>query len=399
MKPSDLRVKSNRWLRRIIAQRPPGRVLNVGCGSDEDFEGGHYSDWFVPDEVVNVDIEPNQGVDIVANSEQLPFPDSYFSSVFANWMLYKTDEPRTLRELRRVAQIGATIFLSYSGASDSKDISRLRQLAADNIDIEEVVTIPYRAPRDCTPRVADVLYGRMRDVPVLTTPTDPGGESFVVRLVEPVLLVVAHWDDEVVSAGGTLSRYGRDWDVVCVTRREHVAGFENAFKAVCEECQARAVTLDIPHRTTAYRGESIGEFYHNTRRTRITPQILKAAMDAEGIRLDQYGTVITHHFDGDIGGHPHHRQIARACKRLMFDGNLMMFAPRHGDLLTPDVGAQRERLLRHYYHSAVEMGLTGWSPVVGPLPQSERFVQYPVGKSIFQSISTITRHLRETFSH
>lgn len=378
MSPSDLRVKSNRWLRRIISRQTFGTVLNLGCGTDEDGEGSKYSRWFNADRVIRIDVERHPGLDAITTSERLPMSDGSCDAIFANWMIYKTNVRQTLSEMERVIRPGGELFLSYAGAEGSRELQELRQTLRARVSISDLVTIPYRAPRDRTPRIADLLHGRIGASCSQSTPPVHDGESLAVRIVEPVLLLIAHWDDEIVSAGGTLLKYGRGWDVVTVTKREHLAAFEEAFQEVCAECGARAVTLNIPHRTEPWRGQAAAEFYASTERTEITTPGLKAALQQSGIDLQTYGTIITHHYDGDVGRHVHHRQIARAIHQLCPQGNIIHFAPGHGELYTvldPETCQKRNALLDHYRQRARILVGPTWEPSPHPLPTEERFAE------------------------
>ena len=63
-------------------------VLNVGCGADDDFEGGKYSEWFDCRDVIQVDVDSFPNLTHQAASERLPLPDQSVDCIFANWNNY-----------------------------------------------------------------------------------------------------------------------------------------------------------------------------------------------------------------------------------------------------------------------------------------------------------------------
>jgi SAM-dependent methyltransferase len=104
-----------------VAEGMPRRVLEVGCGWGDlavrlqDELGA---------EVVAVDISPrmvelarDRGVDArVADVHDLPFADSEFDCVTANWMLYHVaDLDRGVSELARVLQPGGRLVAATNG--------------------------------------------------------------------------------------------------------------------------------------------------------------------------------------------------------------------------------------------------------------------------------------------
>ena len=380
--PTDLRMKSNRWLRQVVCDKTFDTVLNVGCGADDDFEGGKYSEWFDCRDMIQVDVESFPNLTHQAESECLPLPDQSVDCIFANWMIYKTDVLRTLEEFHRVAKPDATVIVSFAADQKTNEIEQLRESIASYVNERDSVCIPYRPPSNRTERIAEIMYGTIRRSPIATSQVElrPNDyrQSLVVNIVPPVALIVAHWDDEVVSAGATLLKYGQGWDVICATRREHVSAFEDVFRQVCQSCGARPITLDIPHRKTPYKGGSVQDFYQTTERTKIRPKVFSAALDRSGIDLSKYNTVITHHFNGDIGGHPHHRQIAYAVSKLVPHKKLILFAPKHGPLHTeaaPEIIAGRNQLLECYLKVGREHIHSSWKPCVEELPGREQFAR------------------------
>jgi hypothetical protein len=137
-----------------------------------------------------------------------------------------------------------------------------------------------------------------------------------VPFKSPVLVIVAHWDDETVLLGGTLIKYGAGWTVVSVTQKQHVPGYQEIFNCVCRECNATPVTLSIRQREKKFNSAttSLEEFCSSVKRTEITIPILTRKLG--GILGRQYSTVITHHPDGDLGRHLQHKEVAAGVTSL-----------------------------------------------------------------------------------
>lgn len=80
---------------------PDDLVLNIGAGSTD--YGSH---------VVNLEIEPGDGVDVVGVAEELPFADEAFAGVILMAVLeHVQDEARTLSEARRVLAPGGRLLI------------------------------------------------------------------------------------------------------------------------------------------------------------------------------------------------------------------------------------------------------------------------------------------------
>jgi hypothetical protein len=140
----------------------------------------------------------------------------------------------------------------------------------------------------------------------------------------PVLLLVAHWDDEVLLAGGTLKKYGRGWTVVCATNKDYMAYQENVFKEVCKSADANPITLPIYHRTERFDGsqESAIDFERRAKHKSLTAKMIVDAFKNVNIDIGKYNTIITHHPNGDLGRHIHHRQLGNIVPRL-FKGKIV----------------------------------------------------------------------------
>jgi hypothetical protein len=134
----------------------------------------------------------------------------------------------------------------------------------------------------------------------------------------PVLLLVAHWDDEVLLAGGTLKKYGKGWTVVSATNKDFLPYQENVFKDVCKSANADPITLPILHRTERFdeTKETASDFYRRAKRTSLTANMIVDAFKKVDIDFAKFQTVITHHPNGDYGGHVNHKQLGNIIPKL-----------------------------------------------------------------------------------
>lgn len=142
--------------------------------------------------------------------------------------------------------------------------------------------------------------------------------TFDAVIRPPVLLLVAHWDDETISAGGTLARRVRGWDVVCVTTRLRGKP-ELGYREACELCGATPVSLGFPHKCDSSLPEK-------NVLAPITVEVLTSGLRRAAILPESYGTVITHHPQGDVGQHPQHREISQVMAKLVSRDHLFYFS-------------------------------------------------------------------------
>jgi SAM-dependent methyltransferase len=92
-------LTARKFVRRFPAD---ARILNVGSGVHR-----------YRSSMVNLDIYPYRGVDIVADATALPFPDDTFEGAICECLLEHVPEPKkVVKEMVRVLKPGGTIFLS-----------------------------------------------------------------------------------------------------------------------------------------------------------------------------------------------------------------------------------------------------------------------------------------------
>ena len=104
-----------RWLRTQaaeLAQGPPVRILDVGCGVKP------YYPFFAPvaAEYVGVDVVENPAAELLGPVEALPVDDASFDVVLCTQVLEHCDDPDlAIRELRRVTRPGGRVLASTHG--------------------------------------------------------------------------------------------------------------------------------------------------------------------------------------------------------------------------------------------------------------------------------------------
>lgn len=124
----QLRAVAVQLKHRISTRWPPGsaiRVADIGC-RDRPYEPlfrGRAREY------VGVDLAAGPTVDVVAEADDLPFPDGSFDCVLATQMLQLTPDPsKAVREFHRVLAPGGTLFLSTLGVgfADRSAVDRWR---------------------------------------------------------------------------------------------------------------------------------------------------------------------------------------------------------------------------------------------------------------------------------
>ncbi len=141
---------------------------------------------------------------------------------------------------------------------------------------------------------------------------------------ENTLVVIAHWDDEIISAWAAMLRYRAD--VLCVTEKKSRL-YADVYEEVVRSCGGDAYNWHLPIRDT--RG----------RRTKLDTKENQQRL-ATFVKKKGYNNVFTHHLNGDVGCHPQHRMIASLCYRSLYslggETQLFMFGSGKGPILLSD---------------------------------------------------------------
>jgi len=136
---------------------------------------------------------------------------------------------------------------------------------------------------------------------------------------KPVLLIVAHWEDEIIHAGSALLTQGKDWTMVCATICNYRLFTKKHFETIGKDLGARTETLNINQRPIAlkdFKG-TIQQYVSQVPCVELTPSLIMQKLLNTGIYLRNYATIITHGFDGDINGHIQHKQLAKTMSVLV----------------------------------------------------------------------------------
>lgn len=131
-----------RKLRRALMQNASGKILDVACGTGENFP------FFSPeDDITAVDLSPGMlsiareranrlGLKInyqVMDAEELKFPDDYFHAVISAMSTCTFPDPiRALQEMKRVIKDDGRILLLEHGRSRLGFIGRYQDKSAEN---------------------------------------------------------------------------------------------------------------------------------------------------------------------------------------------------------------------------------------------------------------------------
>ncbi len=117
-----------------------GRTLNIGSGPRR-----------IAKDVMNVDIHPYPGVDIVTNGNSIPLPDNSVARIVSDNVLEHVDDPHgAVREMHRLLSSGGTVYVStpflYPFHSSPSDHQRWTVLGLERLFSEfEIVEIGVRA--------------------------------------------------------------------------------------------------------------------------------------------------------------------------------------------------------------------------------------------------------------
>lgn len=158
--PTELRKKTNRWIRQTIGGLHFGIVLNLGCGSDSDKEGSTYSQYFTYDKLIKIDNNPKYKVNHIANAENMPIDSNSIDFLFMNWVIYKTDMLRTIQEMKRVLKKEAKALISYADPSKNR-VDEIRRALEEAFIPISAFTLDYCFKE--IERRAEVIYGKLKD--------------------------------------------------------------------------------------------------------------------------------------------------------------------------------------------------------------------------------------------
>jgi SAM-dependent methyltransferase len=105
--PIWLSARENRRnVRRALAALPPGRLLDIGCGT-KPFKCRNDLQW------VGVDVAGNPDADVYGSALALPFPDGSFDCVLSTQVLEHLEDPSlALAECARVLRPSGFLILS-----------------------------------------------------------------------------------------------------------------------------------------------------------------------------------------------------------------------------------------------------------------------------------------------
>ena len=159
---SKLRIETNKWIRSQLEGKSYAVVLNLGCGSDRDKEGGYYSDYFRADKVLKLDKKRVSGVTFGV-AEDLPYADQFVDFVFSNWVIYVTDLHKSIPEICRVIKPGGEVLISYSDPEFDKMKRVARHLDKVFITIARFGPVLYFGERAGVPdKNVEILYGKLK---------------------------------------------------------------------------------------------------------------------------------------------------------------------------------------------------------------------------------------------
>ena len=151
-------VPWGRWLREHLEYAEGARILEVGCGAGwlwQSTEAAAARDWrpCLTDLSAGMVAEARSALGgdsrfrfLVADAQQLPFPDDHFDGALACHMLYHVpDRPRAIAELARVLRPGGRLFAATNGGNHLRELwecidqvvsASVRKTAAQNFGLD-----------------------------------------------------------------------------------------------------------------------------------------------------------------------------------------------------------------------------------------------------------------------
>lgn len=102
---SEIKIRgvwTEKNLARVLASSADKRILNIGSSSAKTYKN-----------IINLDIGPYSGVDVVADGKKLPFKENSFDIVLIEMVLEHVDEPeKVISEASRVLKRGGKLYIS-----------------------------------------------------------------------------------------------------------------------------------------------------------------------------------------------------------------------------------------------------------------------------------------------
>ena len=182
---------------------------------------------------------------------------------------------------------------------------------------------------------------------------DISEKSFLTQLRDKkALLVTAHFDDEVLFAGGLLSLLKRNIQIVCMTktyqRRQFPEKYEQAFKRLCADLKIKAYYGEFEPHKAPLSPKLLPEYcYACWRKIRYLR------------RFKDYDIIITHNAIGEYG-HIDHVITHYACKVAFHNKRIYAFGTNLKNAeITVEYDREKKKHLVDYYSDV-------WAPVGYP---------------------------------
>lgn len=174
----SIRLLYRDFHRRLLANCPDGRVLDIGSGT------AHIKDF--RSDIVSTDILTFPGIDVVADAHRLPFPNELFSGVVMLDVLHHLERPiGFLEEASRVLKPGGRLAMIEPAMTP---VARrfYRHFHEEPVDMDAdpfapVVVNPDRDPFDANQAIPTLLFAT------------PAARREVERLIPPLRVQSVDW--------------------------------------------------------------------------------------------------------------------------------------------------------------------------------------------------------------
>lgn len=143
---------------------PTARVLDLGCGTHR-----------LAKHIINLDLQLNPEVDIVADASRLPFKDNSFDCVITQGVLYCISEPTVvISEIKRILKKGGYVYAElpflqfYMPAPQDYyrcTIKGARYLFHDFVDIETGICV---GPTSALLGIMRTYFAVLFDIPIIS---------------------------------------------------------------------------------------------------------------------------------------------------------------------------------------------------------------------------------------